>query len=37
MFDVGDYIVYGVNGVCKVEKVGTVSVAGIQKIKCITH
>jgi len=33
MFDVGDYIVYGVNGVCKVEKVGTVSVAGISKDK----
>lgn len=33
MFDVGDYIIYGANGVCKVEKVGTVSVAGIPKDK----
>ena len=33
MFDVGDYIAYGVNGVCKVEKVGTVSVSGIPKDK----
>ena len=33
MFEVGDYIVYGINGVCKVEKIGTVNVSGIPKDK----
>lgn len=33
MFQVGDYIVYGVNGVCVVDKVGTVNVSGIPKDK----
>ena len=29
MFDVGSYIVYGVNGVCRVESVGKLDIAGI--------
>ncbi len=33
MIDVGDYIIYGINGVCKVENVGAVDVDGIPKDK----
>lgn len=31
MFQVGDYIVYGKNGVCRVEDIGTIDTAGIPK------
>lgn len=30
MFNVGDYIVYGNSGVCKVEEIGKLNVSGIQ-------
>lgn len=33
MFGVGDYIVYGSNGVCKVEKIGNIDSPGISKDK----
>lgn len=33
MFKVGDYIIYGSNGVCKVEEVGTLEVSGVPKDK----
>ncbi|MFA9462654.1 MAG: CarD family transcriptional regulator [Velocimicrobium sp.] len=31
MFEVGDYIIYGNNGVCKVDKIGTMDVSGTPK------
>jgi CarD family transcriptional regulator len=31
MFAVGDYIIYGSNGVCKVEAVGLLDMSGIPK------
>lgn len=33
MFEVGSYIIYGSNGVCKVEEIGSVSISGIPKDK----
>jgi CarD family transcriptional regulator len=33
MFEVGDYIIYGINGVCKVDAVGTMDVSGIPNDK----
>jgi CarD family transcriptional regulator len=30
MFKIGDYIIYGFNGVCKVEDIGTVRLSGIE-------
>lgn len=31
MFETGDYIVYGTNGVCRVEAVGTLDISGVRK------
>lgn len=31
MFEVGDYIVYGSNGVCRVENIGTMDITGLSK------
>ena len=31
MFSVGEYIVYGVEGVCRVEEAGKLKVAGLDK------
>jgi len=31
MFEVGDYVIYGNNGVCMVEAVGTMNMSGISK------
>ncbi len=31
MFEVGDYIIYGINGVCRVEAIGNLDVKGIPK------
>lgn len=31
MFETGDYIIYGSNGVCRVEEVGTLNISGIPK------
>ena len=31
MFEVGDYVVYGIYGVCKVEEIGAVDIVGIPK------
>ena len=31
MFNIGDYVICGSNGVCKVEKIGTLDVSGISK------
>ncbi|MDD3206062.1 MAG: CarD family transcriptional regulator [Lachnospiraceae bacterium] len=31
MFEVGDYIIYGSNGVCKVESVGPIKMPGVTK------
>lgn len=31
MFETGDYIIYGSNGVCRVEDVGTLKVSGVPK------
>ncbi|MFP3155941.1 CarD family transcriptional regulator [Lachnospiraceae bacterium ZAX-1] len=31
MFEIGDYIVYGNNGVCKVDGIGKVNLSGLQK------
>ncbi len=31
MFEIGEYIIYGVNGVCKVEHIGTVKLSGVAK------
>lgn len=33
MFDVGDYIIYGCSGVCKVENIGPVEINGVSKDK----
>ncbi|HEX3021376.1 MAG TPA: CarD family transcriptional regulator [Lachnospiraceae bacterium] len=33
MFEVGDYIIYGSTGVCRVEKVGSIDLAGVPKGK----
>lgn len=33
MFEVGEYVVYGNSGVCKVEKIGTLDVGGVSKDK----
>ncbi|MBR6403330.1 MAG: CarD family transcriptional regulator [Eubacterium sp.] len=33
MFDVGDYIIYGSNGVCKITNVGPMKVSGLSKDK----
>lgn len=33
MFEVGEYIIYGNNGVCKVEEVGPMNIPGIPKDK----
>ena len=33
MFDVGDYIIYGSNGVCKITKIGPMNMPGIPKDK----
>jgi CarD family transcriptional regulator len=30
MFEVGEYVVYGMNGVCKVEAIGTMSLSGVE-------
>lgn len=31
MFEVGDYLIYGLNGVCRVEAVGTMEMSGMPK------
>lgn len=31
MFEVGDFVIYGNSGVCKVEKIGTLELIGMQK------
>lgn len=31
MFHVGDYIIYGSNGVCKVDKVGPMNLDGVSR------
>ena len=31
MFKIGEYIIYGFNGVCRVENVGTIRLSGIEK------
>ncbi len=31
MFETGDYIIYGNNGVCRVEDIGTLDISGVQK------
>ena len=31
MFSVGDHIIYGVEGVCRVDEVGQLKVAGLDK------
>lgn len=31
MFSVGEYIVYGTTGVCKVEEIGTLQMSGVIK------
>lgn len=36
MFSVGEYIVYGVEGVCRVEEAGKLKVAGLDKNARIT-
>lgn len=33
MFEIGEYIIYGFNGVCKVEDIGTVKLSGIKSDK----
>ena len=33
MFNIGEYIVYGVNGVCKVEEIGPMSMSGVDSDK----
>ncbi|MCM1499775.1 MAG: CarD family transcriptional regulator [Clostridium sp.] len=33
MFKVGDYIVYGMNGVCKVEEIGPMNLSGVESDK----
>ena len=33
MFSVGEYIVYGTTGVCKVEEIGTLQMSGVSKDK----
>lgn len=33
MFQVGDYIIYGMNGVCKVEEIGPMDLSGIDSDK----
>lgn len=31
MFKIGDYIIYGFNGVCRVDNIGTIRLSGIEK------
>lgn len=31
MYELGDYIIYGNHGVCKVEDIGSLDIAGIDK------
>lgn len=31
MFKIGEYIIYGINGVCKVEDIGTMKLSGVAK------
>lgn len=33
MFEVGDYLIYGLNGVCKVDAIGTMDISGVPKDK----
>ena len=33
MFKIGEYVVYGVNGVCKVEKIGPMELSGVESDK----
>ncbi len=33
MFEIGEYIVYGMNGVCRVEEIGTMNLGGIDSDK----
>ena len=37
MFQIGDYIIYGINGVCKVEDIGTVKLSGNDKLYYTLH
>ena len=34
MFEIGEYIVYGMNGVCRVEEIGPMNLSGYPKL-CI--
>ena len=33
MFSIGEYIVYGMNGVCKVEEIGPMNMSGVDSDK----
>lgn len=33
MFEIGEYVVYGMNGVCRVEEIGTMDLGGIDSDK----